>query len=66
MTAPLTPAPIQGDISGFVWLDWFNKLYSVVKQIPVFGNYTASAGAPIVGYITIVDSSGTTRRLAVV
>lgn len=64
--AKLVPAPIQSDITGFVWLDWFNNLYAVIKQIPVFGTYTASAAPPIVGYITVVDSAGVTRRLAVV
>ncbi|CAB4132818.1 hypothetical protein UFOVP249_43 [uncultured Caudovirales phage] len=60
------PAPIQSEITNFVWLDWFNRLYAVIKQIPVFGSYTASAAPPIVGYITVVDSAGITRRLAVV
>lgn len=64
--AKLVPVPIQSDITGFVWLDWFNNLYTVIKQIPVFGTYTASAAPPIVGYITVVDSAGVTRRLAVV
>lgn len=31
-----------------------------------FGSYTASALAPVTGYITITDSGGTTRNLAVV
>jgi hypothetical protein len=31
-----------------------------------FGTLTANADAPITGYITIKDSSGTTRKLAII
>jgi hypothetical protein len=31
-----------------------------------FGTLTASADAPITGYITIKDSDGTVRKLAVI
>ncbi len=34
------------------------------KAVP--GNFTASADAPVVGYVTILDITGTPRKVAVI
>lgn len=58
------PMAVMADAeSGDLWL---RALNATAGSRVRFGTYTANADAPIVGYISIKDDSGTIRKLAVI
>lgn len=51
----------------FSWSTYFKlKVDSTEFLVPVAGGYTATSDTPVTGYVEMYDSSGTTRKFAIV